>query len=196
MRQAIQTGLVKPATQPLLATGWASAGRGPSRASVCLLFTASKISFALHAAHVPHAVEPCPVFRLCQRGNSLAPWPNCSSHVFRSRRRGCNFSNGSTITFESNVARHLGRYWKTRIWIAASVCVLVTIIKTRFGPNASPYPLLQLPSVIRFETLSANQAFWATAFRYNISVANNTLPLSKFETGIFGYYYTFPNFSL
>lgn len=66
---------------------------------------------------------------------------------------------------------------KTQVWIAASVYVLVAIIKKRLKLEASLYTLLQILSVTLFEQMPLQQAFPASGYIPPEGMPHNQLNL-------------------
>ena len=69
---------------------------------------------------------------------------------------------------------------KTQIWIAVSVCVLVTIVRKRLGLEASLYQILQILSVTLFEKTSILQTLQASDAENDLPDASNRLILLDF----------------
>ena len=66
---------------------------------------------------------------------------------------------------------------KTQIWIAASVYVLVAIVKKRLALDASLYTLLQILSVTLFEKIPLHQALTQDDSKSDPLQINNQLNL-------------------
>ena len=66
---------------------------------------------------------------------------------------------------------------KTQIWIAASVYVLVAIVKEQLAPEGNLYTLLQILSLSLFEKMPLSQAFSQTEHIIQNDQNDNQLPL-------------------
>ena len=69
---------------------------------------------------------------------------------------------------------------KTQIWIAASVYVLVAIIRKRLGLKASLYQILQIPSLTLFEKTPVLQALQSSSSQTELDDPGNQLILFDF----------------
>ena len=69
---------------------------------------------------------------------------------------------------------------KSQIWIAASVYVLVAIVKKRLNLDASLYTLLQIFSLTLFEKMPIQQAFAGNDYISDQNTTNNQLNLFAF----------------
>ena len=69
---------------------------------------------------------------------------------------------------------------KTQIWIAASVYVLVAIVRNRLGLEVSLYQILQILSVTLFEKNPILQAFRVPGSRNDLRNSRKQLNLWDF----------------